>query len=313
MTEQETTQERADLPEGLYFGLDETPYHADIALGSGDMRRLSVSPFDFWWESRFNPHRKPQEITPALFFGRAAHTCILEGFDKFSALYKATEFDGSSRAGKDERERIAKLGMLPIKREDFDQIATASTMIRANPYLRDAFSGGHPEVSVIWRRNGIKRKARLDYLKPRAIVDLKTIRNSRDIDFREACRRRIAEARYDAQAAHYIEGRIAALDFIRDGKVFGSPPPGLLDKVKAAGKSFAFVFVFWQADGAPSTWGQSLSPGNPILEAGSVVLEKAENNWNDFTEKFGGVDTPWVLAEPIEEADANDFPAWAFR
>lgn len=301
-----------DLPVGLYFGLDEAAYHGDVALGSGDLRRLAVSPFDFWWQSRFNPNRKPEKLTPALYFGRAVHTAVLEGLDKFRTMYAATDFAGSTRAGKDERERIERLGMMAIDREDYDQICLSGTMIRANPHLAESFSGGEPEVSVIWERDGIKRKCRLDYLKARATVDLKSIRNSRDIDFTEACRRRTAEARYDAQAAHYNEGRRAALGFIKSGQVFGNPPGDLVDKVAAVGEKFAFVFVFLQVDTAPLTWALKFSPGNPILEAGRIVIERAEDNWRSFVGRFG-LDTPWVLAEPPVEADASDFPAWAFR
>jgi hypothetical protein len=301
-----------DLPEGLYFGLDEASYHGDVALGSGDIRRLATSPFDFWWSSRFNPNRKGEKLTPALFFGRAVHTAVLEGLNKFREEYAPTDYDGSTRAGKNEREMIEKMKMLAIKREEYDQILLAGTMIRANPHLTDAFDGGASEVSVIWRRDGIKRKARLDYLKPRSTVDLKSIRNARDIDFREACRRRFAESRYDAQAAHYGEGREFAVRFIKDRKVFGDAPGYLVDKIKATGSAFAFVYVFLQVEGAPLTMAMTLSPKNPILDAGRTVIERAEVNWNAFTEKFG-LATPWVLAEPPSELDISELPAWFGR
>lgn len=301
-----------DLPEGLYFGLDEADYHGDVALGSGDVRRLATSPFDFWWASRFNPNRKPEKLTPALFFGRAVHTAVLEGHDKFREMYAPTDYDGGTRAGKDERATIEKLGMLAIKREEYDQILLAGTMIRANPHLTDAFAGGASEVSVIWTRDGIKRKARLDYLKPRATVDLKSIRNARDIEFQQACIRRFAESRFDAQAAHYSEGREAAVRFIRSGQVFGNSPGYLVDKIKATGSAFAFVYVFLQVEGAPLAMGVTLSPKNPILDAGRTVIERAENNWRTFTEKFG-LTTPWVLAEPPAELDISELPSWFGR
>ena len=304
--------EPGDLPLGLYWNLDEGAYHGDRALGSGDIRRLAVDPFSYWWSSNWNRAKRAETLTPALFFGRAVHVAVLEGLAKFRSIYAPTEFSGSTRAGKDERDRIERLGMLPMSREDYDQASLAGTMIRANPHLADAFANGSPEVSVIWERDGIKRKARLDYVKARATVDLKSIRNSRDIDFKEACRRRFAEARYDAQAAHYIEGRNAALQFLREGRVFGDAPPGLADKVLATGKDAAFVFVFWQAEGAPLTWALQLSPANPILEAGRVVIERAENNWRDFTDRFG-VATPWVLAEPPAELDFSELPNWFGR
>src|SRR3546814_14526079 len=60
------------------------------------------------------------------------------------------------------------------------------SMIEKHPDLSKAFSGGHPEVSIFWQdeQTGISCKARLDYLKARAIVDLKTFSNplSKPID-----------------------------------------------------------------------------------------------------------------------------------
>ena len=302
-----------DHPPGVYFGLDEAAYHADVALGSGDMRRLATNPFDFWWGSRFNPNRKPEKLTDALYFGRAVHTAVLEGLPKFKAMYAPVYSPGSTRAGIDERDRAKRLNMLPINSDDYEQIMLAGTAIKSNPYLAEAFSLGGSEVSVFWVRDGIKRKARLDYVKRTAIVDLKSIRNTRDVDFRAACRSRASEARYDAQAAHYIEGRNEALKHIRSGHVFGSGPDGLLLSLLAAGEQYAFVFVFLQVDGSPLTWALQFSPGNPILDAGRAHIERAEANWRAFNEKFGGIETPWVLAEPPEEADINDFKPWAFQ
>ena len=301
-----------DHPLGVYFDLDDAAYHADVALGSGDIRRLAVSPFDFWWESRFNPNRKPEELTPALIVGRAVHTAVLEGRSKFEKLYGPTDFSGATKDGKAERERLAKFGMTPLKREDYDSVLLASTMIRANPHLADAFQGGAPEVSVFWERDGIKRKCRFDFLKPRAIVDLKSIRNARDIDFREACRRRFAEGRFDVQAAHYREGRIAMRDLVAAGAVSGNVDHDLLRKAIAAGSQFAFVYVYWQAEGAPLTWATMLSPENPIIGYGRATIDYADRNWLEFKDRFG-LSTPWVLAERIEELDQTELPPWYGR
>ena len=302
-----------DLPCGVYFRLDENAYHADVALGSGDIRRLAINPFNFWWKSRFNPNREVEAITPAMLFGRAVHTAVLEGIEKFRFMYAPTDFSGSTKAGKEERERISSAGMTALKRDDYDHICLASGMIRSNPHLSEAFAGGEPEVSVFWERDGIKRKARLDYVKARSIVDLKSIRNSREIDFKAACRSRFAQDRYYAQAEHYCEARRVAAGFIQAGQIFGdAPDSALVDRLATAGDSFAFVYVFWQAEDSPLTYALTLSPNNPILAEGRLVIERAEQNWRTYLDQFG-IETPWVLADPPEEADINDFPAWSFR
>ncbi len=296
---------------GIYFSMPESEYFADPALGSTDMKRLAYSPCDYWFESSHNPMRVQKEPTPAQLFGRAVHKFVLEGRDLFESLYAPTDFSGSTKDGKAERKAIEDAGKTPIKRDDWTQICSSGAMIRSNPYLAEAFSGGMSEVSIFWEDAGLRKKCRIDYLKPRASVDLKSIRNSRNIDFREACRRALAEYRYDAQAEHYDHGRAAARALIADGAVHGDHDPEWLRRVAGASE-WAFVFVFYQADGAPLTYGVSLSPANGLRDIARTTLRIAEQNYREHVARFG-FDLPWVLAEPLEEIDINSLPAWAFR
>jgi hypothetical protein len=60
---------------------------------------------------------------------------------------------------------------------------------------------------------------------------------------------------------------------VKRGKVFA--PAGMKIDQEWLGRvcsqtEYAFVFVFWANDGAPLTWGGSLSPGNTIL-AGNPI------------------------------------------
>ncbi len=75
------------LPPGIYFGLPEAQYHADPALGSGSVRSLATHPVYYWQSSWMNPLRVPDEETPALLYGRALHSLVLEGSEKFQASY----------------------------------------------------------------------------------------------------------------------------------------------------------------------------------------------------------------------------------
>ncbi len=88
----------ARIAPGVYFGLDERAYHADAALGSGDIRALYTCPMYYWTGSAMNPHRVAAEETPALLFGRALHALVLEGREAFLARYlpapEASDFPG---------------------------------------------------------------------------------------------------------------------------------------------------------------------------------------------------------------------------
>lgn len=294
---------------GIYFGMTDDRYHADPALGSTDLRRLLRSAPDFWWHSKFNPMRPVDTETPAKIFGHAVHTCVLEGREKFEAKYGPTDEKGTTREGKAERAALAADGRIPLKREHYDRILVAASMIRLNPNLGQAFQGGMPEVSVFWIERGIRFKARYDFLKVRAITDLKSIRNMLEIDFSECCRKRFASHRFDMQAEHYRHGRTQMAGLAANGAVFGDHDPEWLSKVLATGDAFGFVYVLWQAEDAPITWSCSLSPGNPILEAGRASIEMAINRYETFHDKFG-TDIAWILQEPVEELDINELPNW---
>lgn len=310
------------IADGVYFGLPEDRYHADLALGSTDLRRLSYSPADYWFESGLNPLKSLAEDgddarTPShLIVGRAIHKYTLEGEEAFSGLYAGCAHPGNVKVGIEERRAIRAQGKTPLRMKDYAAARMAGAMIRANPELANAFSGGFPEVSVFWTdARGVRRKARYDYLKPRAIVDLKSITNTLDLEFVAACRRRIAQLNYPLQAATYLDARQA----MRDLPIYITPTSNIsveaADAIKEAyswikGQApCAFVFIFYQKDGAPLTWGCSISPGNPVLEVGRRDVERAIDNYLRWMEKFGP-STPWVLAEPVRELDINDLPNW---
>ncbi|KTS11452.1 PD-(D/E)XK nuclease-like domain-containing protein, partial [Methylobacterium indicum] len=294
--------------DGVYFGLDEALYRADPALGSTDVKKLATSPADFWWGSRHNPNREPEKDSPALLVGSAVHRYVLEGREAFDAEYAPAEHPGNVKAGIREREVIEASGRTAIKRQDYDRILAAAHIIRSNPVLASAFDGGQPEVSVFWTAGGIRRKARVDYLRTRANVDLKSIANVNGLPFPIACRRAIASFRYDVQAAHYLDARDAMRGLVAAGAVTGDHDPAWL-KACVAADTYAHVLVFWQKENSPLTWGTTLSAGNPILDIARMVILRAEDNWRRLTAQFG-FDTPWLEAQPLEELDLSEMPGW---
>lgn len=300
------------IPDGIHFGLAEDAYHADPALGSTGLKDLIDNAPDYWWSSWMNPARPEDKETDAIRFGRAVHKCVLEGRDAFEAIYSPCDHPGNNKAGKEEREAIEAVGKKPLKRDEYNRILAASAFIRANATLRDAFTGGQPEVSVFWTNDGIRFKARFDYLKMRAISDLKSIRNPLNKSFVQACRDRIANYDYSISAAHYMDGRRRMAAFVKSGQVFNAPDSANFRSwlIQAAGiTEFAFVFVFWQAEGAPISHGFKISPGNPILDSAKQSIAKAVWNYRRFMDEFG-MTAAWVPSTPLEELDETDLPIW---
>lgn len=299
---------------GVYFGMPEDEYHADPSLGSTDMKRLLSNPADYWFCSSLNPIKltSDEEDSLAKLRGHAYHKMVHEGRTTFEACYGVCEFPGNIKAGIEERKALALANRLPLRRADWDRIQLAGGIIRAEPELSESFSGGFAEVSVFWiDSRGIPKKARIDRLKHRASVDLKTIAPRTEIEFERACWNRLAELRYDLQVEHYNEGRAMLRAFLSTGAVHGDHDADLIKSI-ASERRWASVIVFLKTTNAPLVFGTKFSPENPILKYARDHLTLAEDNYLAYRERFG-LCTPWTQHKPLEEADMDNLPQWFGR
>jgi hypothetical protein len=332
-------------PDGIYFGLDNEPYHADPALGSSGLRNLLRGGPTYWWHSHMNPQR-PRKVTRALTFGDAVHTIVLEGREKFEAKYaappdpdgllctyadlrtwlkdhgevkigrskaeavaQALKVDPSVRIEDVEVARITDSGRTMLSDDDWARTQVAGAMIRNNPELRTSFAGGIAEVSVFWTdESGIRMKARFDYLKPRGIGDLKTLGDIKDQPFDVACRTSIARRKGNVQAAHYLDGRARFPAFYAAGQVWGDHDVELAKRIAAA-PQWGWAWVFIQSIDAPLTWSTALQVQNPIVEVGRLRVGKAVATYREFMDRFGPGNM-WVISEPVTELDQTELPAW---
>jgi hypothetical protein len=307
--------------DGVYFGLPEDAYFADPALGSTSLKQLATNPCAFWFDSPLNPNREDKD-TPSKFFGTAMHKCVLEGRAAFEARYAPTQYSGSTRDGKNERAFIEASNKLPISFENWERILMADATVRGNPHLADAFCNGMPEVSIFWthevkRPDGlgyasIRKKARIDYLRIKASVDLKTAANEKNIDFRVACRNAISTYRYDIQTEHYNDARRALRSLVAGGDVFGKYDPEWLERV-AAVDQWHTVIVFLQSKGAPLVWATAISTQNRmVLDHSRASIDRGVRNYIEWMDRFGP-DTPWVLVDELQELAIEDLPGWFAR
>ena len=197
---------------GIYFGMHDQEYFDDPALGSGDMRALvKEGAPGYWWQSPYNPNKADDDDKPSLVLGHAIHKLVLEGELAFDQLYvRSPHSDEMTPAEKSAATKDLKARLKDAGRDDvtvmpgdrYDRAVIASAMITRNPGLRTAFQNGAPEVSIFWTRgDGIRRKARIDYLKPRGVGDLKSASNFKKVEFPRACREAIANLRYEIHAA----------------------------------------------------------------------------------------------------------------
>lgn len=164
------------MKDGVYFNLPEDVYHAEKRLSSSGIRDILENPTYFWFNSNFNP-LKDERKSEAMTDGRIFHTLILEG-ENFKNKYKVTppEIEALNKNSNDFKMWKNAQTLEIIAGAKYRKFKTICEYLSQEGQLLDCdvFNNGFSEVSILWTENGIKRKARIDYLKQKAIIDLKT-------------------------------------------------------------------------------------------------------------------------------------------
>lgn len=89
-----------------------------------------------------------------------------------------------------------------------DELAIAAMMIERDPGIAPIVNGGHAEVTLLWHcpKTGVPMKARVDKMKVRRMIDLKTMENSRERSIETTIRFAIGGNKYNIQPSVYLEG-----------------------------------------------------------------------------------------------------------
>lgn len=338
---------------GIYFGLDDDPYHADDALGSTSIKELALDPVD-WQYQRL--HGMDSE-TPALIFGSALHCRVLEGAAAFERKFyrKAQKVDhpdamitaddiraflreNGEKVGGKKEELVARAQELPdcppiwdvieaeherlnegrtaLTDRQFTAITVAAQWMQQDQTLKDVmvdgtFTSGMPEVSVFYEIDGVRLKARFDYLAKHAIFDLKSFA----VMFKEAATsaigKTIGRQRYDLQAAAYIKAWQAGRDLWKAGQVFGECPDGFLEDVYSRDKPM-WVWIMVKTTGAPQSFVRPLDLKCNAYGFAVHQVETAIQSYKDHLARFG-LDVDWFPSNPVVSIDDTDIPAWVGR
>lgn len=132
-------------------------------------------------------------------------------------------------------------------REVYRDMLAAEAVVKAHPYFSKVFVGGMSEVSIFWidPETGIPMKCRVDKLKPKVILDYKTLYVSRGKSARKAALDAIKYEHYDVQTAVYTIGVAHAVNMINAGtaEIWGDVPGAFIDEFRETPeKPFGFVF-----------------------------------------------------------------------
>lgn len=177
--------------------LGRVEYDAIDAINWSTLREATKSPLAYY-------HRlsNPPAETDAMRLGRAVHTAV---FEPDRLLHEYVIWDQGRRAGAQwDAFKAMHEGRTILKPEEYDTATAIRTAVAGHKVAGKLLRGGQAECTLTWqdKDTGLACKARLDWLAPKVLVDLKT---TRDIEIR-AFGRHAAAMMYHCQLAFAFMG-----------------------------------------------------------------------------------------------------------
>lgn len=192
---------------GVFRGMPAETYFAIEAMSQSGSKEMLRSPLHF----RFR-RDNPTEPTPAMQFGTAVHTGVLEP-DRFDAAVVAAPV--VDRRTKDGKATFAAFlaqaeGKIVLAPADFDRCRRTIDAVHRHPMARELLAGAEMETSLFWldARYKVPCKARVDARNHGGLIDVKTTHDASPHEWP----RTVASWGYEIQAAAYFDGCEHLLD-----------------------------------------------------------------------------------------------------
>lgn len=208
-----------------------------------------------------------------------------------------------------------------------DNIEISAAFIEKNPSTNRCFVGGYPEVVVLWEEQDVKFKARLDYLKAKAIVDLKTFSNPQEKPIEGAIYATMASRKYHIPASVYLRAAAEASRYLKAAfkeceggniptwrkheNIFGAIEEDVNEDYArnlSACQEHDFYFVFQLTGDVPIAECYKF-PRQMMWGIGETIINDAIRDFKHYHEIFGS--DMWVTTKGIEEFDDSKFPVYA--
>lgn len=213
-------------------------------------------------------------------------------------------------------------GKTIIKSKLADEIARQVRIVEMHPGTEKALRGGQCEVSIFWTdaQSGVPMKARADYLKSRAVVEMKTFTNPFGKPIDAAIASTVANNKYFVDAIVRLEAvEIAKAMYRQRGAecVFGPAPAPEWLEAFANPQPHAFVFLFLEAGNVPNVRVREFrqresakGDENLYWAKGHAMFRQGIELYRQMLEHYGP-DLPWVDPQPMMPFTDQDFPLWA--
>ena len=270
------------MKQGLFDGIPNETYHHDIeyaALSSSGINKIyRTSTLHYWtW---LHIHKEP---TPALIFGDAAHTAVLEpdSFDDLVAIVPE-DINKRTKAGKIEYEEFLSAAgdKTIITIQEHEKIKEMRKILHTEDTIRALVGAGKAERSGFWTEPTYdfpcKLRMDLHIESTKIILDYKTTASADYNSFM----RSIANYGYHVQARWYVQGM---------REITGDDYDYI---IVAQEKEPPFDFQIYQMDQEALDQGAVII--RPVLEQYAECLEKDE--WPGYSHEIHGVILPpWAI------------------
>ncbi len=180
--------------------VDEQTYHRDPdTISVSGLKTLLKSPARFLYE-----RANPRPATDAMDTGSVCHELLLHGKDGRIRVLDA--YDWKSPKIRAQRDEIRAQKLIAIHRGQLREAARMRQAVLRDPLVAGILATGRPEQSLYWTDpdTDVACRARLDWLRPNALVDVKTTFYGGTDD--DALAKTAASMNWPMQAAHYSDG-----------------------------------------------------------------------------------------------------------
>ncbi len=193
----------------MFPDLDIEEYHSHSAMSKSGLDKVAISVAHYLEQRKTRPDKRHLKV------GRALHTVVLEGEEKFRNEFAfpphrgAKEDDWRTKAGREWRDLAEASGKIALHYQDGDTIAHMCGALHRHEAAYEWLKlPGTREHSYFWidAVTGMLCRCRPDLMVEinglLVIIDLKTTQDARPDEFRKSA----AKWRYGVQAAFYMDG-----------------------------------------------------------------------------------------------------------